>query len=352
MNAPALSALVLAAGLGTRLRPLTCVRAKAAAPVAGVPLVARVLAGLASAGVRGAVVNLHHLPASITGLVGDGSAWGLRVRYSWEQPVLGSAGGPRRALPMLESDPFLIVNADTLTDLDVGGVAKAHAASGARVTLAVVVNPAPERYGGVLVAADGRVEGFTRRGDSRPSFHFIGVQVAAKSVFAGLADGTPAESVSGLYGDLIARDPGSVRAHVVCASFHDIGTVRDYLETCLALARAEGRPEWSIGERSQVAAGATLTRSVVWDDVVIGSECELVDCVVADQVVLPAGTRLTGCAAVPASACAEMAGTKRLGDAAILEIPGMGPPPVDAGHRHPGGESTDDSPAHRRHGGP
>ena len=89
-------ALVLTAGLATRLRPLSLVRAKAALPVAGEALARRVLRWLAGAGVTDAVLNLHHLPHTLTAIVGDGSDLDLRVRYSWEMPVLGSAGGPRR----------------------------------------------------------------------------------------------------------------------------------------------------------------------------------------------------------------------------------------------------------------
>jgi len=135
-------ALVLTAGLATRLRPLSLVRAKAALPVAGEPLVNRILRQLSSAGVEDAVLNLHHLPHSITRHVGDGAQLGLRVRYSWEDPVLGSAGGPTRALPLIRALPgapstFLIVNGDTLTDVDPGAVAAAHRASGALITMAV-----------------------------------------------------------------------------------------------------------------------------------------------------------------------------------------------------------------------
>ena len=92
-------ALVLTAGLATRLRPLSLVRAKAAVPVAGTPLVLRILRQLAAAGITDAVLNLHHLPHTLAAVVGDGSDVGVRVRYSWEMPVLGSAGGPRHALP-------------------------------------------------------------------------------------------------------------------------------------------------------------------------------------------------------------------------------------------------------------
>ena len=111
-------ALLLTAGLGTRLQPLTSVRAKAAVPINGDALVRRVIRVLATAGIRDLVLNLHHRPATIAALVGDGTDLGVRVRYSWEQPVLGSAGGPRHALPLVvdrDDDDFLIVNGDTLT---------------------------------------------------------------------------------------------------------------------------------------------------------------------------------------------------------------------------------------------
>src|SRR5688572_12152714 len=100
-------ALLLTAGLGTRLRPLTFTRAKPAVPIAGVPLVRRIVEWLTTYGVTDLVMNLHYLPATITGVVGDGSDLGATVRYSWEQPqVLGSAGGPKRALRILGQEPF------------------------------------------------------------------------------------------------------------------------------------------------------------------------------------------------------------------------------------------------------
>ena len=122
MTATLPAALVLAAGLGTRLRPLTFCRAKAAVPVAGVPLIRRHLARLAILGVRDVVVNLHHRPDTIAAVVGDGAALGTRVRYSWERVLLGSAGGPRRALPLLD-DRFFLINSDTLCDVDLPGSA-------------------------------------------------------------------------------------------------------------------------------------------------------------------------------------------------------------------------------------
>ena len=129
-------ALVLTAGVATRLRPLSLVRAKAALPVAGQPIITRILRQLRAAGVTDAVLNLHHLPHTLTRIVGDGSDLDMRVRYSWEMPVLGSAGGPRQALPLLGASTFLIANGDTLTDVDMPALVAAHRHSGALVTIA------------------------------------------------------------------------------------------------------------------------------------------------------------------------------------------------------------------------
>jgi NDP-sugar pyrophosphorylase family protein len=325
------SALVLAAGLGTRLWPLTCVRAKAAAPVAGRALIARALDKLATEGCADVVVNLHHLPDTITRLVGDGAEWGLRVRYSWEPRILNRAGGPRHALPLLDSDPFLILNADMVTDASLAGLLAAHDGSGATVTLALVPNTAPERYGGVLLARDDAVVGFTRKGDTRPSWHFIGVQVANRRAFEALPAGEPIDSIGGAYDDLMATAPGSVRGWRCDASYHDIGTVREYVETSFTLWAAESAGTGSgagtviAGAGSRIAASARLDRAVLWDDVTVGPGCELEDCVVADGVSIPAGTRLSRCAVVPAAACpdADARGAGRVGDLAVVPVPDL-----------------------------
>jgi mannose-1-phosphate guanylyltransferase len=303
-DAGAPRALLLTAGLGTRLRPLTYLRAKAAVPINGRALVARAIEWLAAAGIRDQILNLHHRPETIAALVGNGADFDVRVRYSWEQPVLGSAGGPRRALPLLvdgrADDDFLVVNADTLTDLDVHAIVERHKTSGALVTMALIENPRPDHYGGVQVSDDGWVQGFTRAASAGPrgAFHFIGVQVASARAFAGLADGVPAESVNALYPQLIASNPRAVAAYVSKASFLDIGTPEDCLETSVSLAAIEGSR--LIGANAQIHSSARLTRTVVWDDVTIGRDVVLRDCIVGDRVEIPAGSALERCAIVPA----------------------------------------------------
>ena len=278
-------ALVLAAGLGTRLRPLTADRAKPALPVAGPTLIERVLAGLRGHGVGQVLINLHHRPESITAIVGDGSALGLAVRYSWEMPLLGSGGGPRRAFSLVDDPRLWLVNADTLSDVDFEAMAAGHARSPALVTMAVIPNPAPDRYGGLVVADTGEVTDFVPRGHAGPTWLFVGVQIAERAAFEALSDGVPADSVGPLYRGLMAARPGAVRAFCGGGRFLDIGTARDYREACLALSG--GRTVTGAGV--VVGAGAVLDACVLWDRVRIGRDVRLTRAVVGDGVVVPDG---------------------------------------------------------------
>jgi NDP-sugar pyrophosphorylase family protein len=295
-------ALVLAAGLGTRLHPLTLARAKAAAAVDGEPLVRRTIRWLVSQGFSDLVVNLHHKPETITAAVGDGSDLGARVRYSWESPVLGSAGGPRHALPLLVSGAertAVIVNGDTLTNLDLYAMIEQHRRTGALVTMALIRNPRPDKYGGVVLDHYQNVTGFVRRGSPEANFHFIGPQVVEADAFMSLEDGVPAESVLGVYPQLMAARLGSVMGFVSDATFQDIGTPADLLQTSLDLAAADGRPGAPRhGRDVEIDASARVERSVLWDRVRVGPGAALTECVVADDVTIPAGAHYTRCAIV------------------------------------------------------
>ena len=288
-------ALILTAGLGTRLRPLTDVRAKPAIPVAGEPMVRRIIRWLAAQGVDDVVLNLHHLPQTIAAVVGDGRDLGVRARYSWEQPrILGSAGGPRLARPIIGARRFWIVNGDTLTDVDLAGIEASHDASGAAVTLALVPNRQFLRYGGVHVDADRRVTGFSPRGPAAEgSHHFVGVQLVDGDVFDAIAAGEAARTIGGIYDRLLAAEGGAIRGHVTDASFFDVGTPADYRRTSDAFAdAAAGSP--SVGRNVSIAASARVTRSILWDDVQVGAGAVLDECIVTDGVIVPERTEYRG----------------------------------------------------------
>jgi NDP-sugar pyrophosphorylase family protein len=283
-------ALLLTAGLGTRLRPLTSVRAKPAVPVAGEPIVRRIIRWLARQHVADLVLNLHHLPQTLSALVGDGSDLGVRVRYSWEQPeVLGSAGGPRHALSIIDSDTFFLVNGDTMTDLALEPLADAHQKSGALVTMALVPNREPNRYGGVTLTPDGSFSGFVSRGEGAlGSYHFIGVQAVHAAAFGAMPDGR-VTNIHSVYHALAEANPGCVRGHLCDAAFWDIGTPADYWETNAAFLGSEP-PERAYGRRARIDPTSTITGSILWDDVEVEGRAVVEDCIVTDGVIVPAGS--------------------------------------------------------------
>jgi NDP-sugar pyrophosphorylase family protein len=266
-------------------------------PVAGEPLVRRLLRYGAGWGVRDFVLNLHYLPETITTHVGDGADLGVRVRYSFESPVLGSAGGPRKALPLLPDEPFFIINGDTLTNVDLHAIAKNHRETGALVTIAVIPNDRPDRYGGLIVDSSGRFHSVVPRGSQVRSYHVVGVQVAHPSAFARLPLNEPAESVGGVYKDLVKENLGHVRAFLCAADFWDVGTPADYLDACLSIGKAEG-DVLQIGRRSVIERSARVTDSVIWDDVTIGDGATIERCVVADGVKIPSGASFRNCAII------------------------------------------------------
>lgn len=311
-----LPALILAAGTGTRLDPITRLVAKPAVPLAGATLIERVIDWLTAAHVTDVVINLHHRPETIAGVVGDGSMLGVRVQYSWEPTILGSAGGPRHALPLL-GDEFLIVNGDTLVEFTLAPMIARHRESGAEVTVAVIPNPRPDHYHGLQLDAEDRVTGFVLRGSSRPSWHFVGVQVARASVFADLADNVPAETVTGIYRDIVARRPGALRGYRVETPFLDVGTPSDYLDAAIRLARPAAN---AIEPGAVVDPAARVSESIVWAGASIAAGATLDRSVATSGVHVPAGFASTGAVLLPSVLARSTDRFEIRGDIAVVPL--------------------------------
>ena len=311
-----LPALILAAGTGTRLDPITRLVAKPAVPLAGRTLIERVIAWLAASGVGDIVINLHHRPETIAGIVGDGSTMGVRVQYSWERTILGSAGGPRHALALL-GETFLVVNGDTLVDFPLGAMIARHRDAHAEVTVAVIPNPRPDHYHGLQLDADDRVTGFVLRGSGAPSWHFVGVQVARASVFAGLADNAPAETVTGIYRDLVATRPGALRGYRVDTPFLDVGTPADYLDAAVRLAAPAAN---AIESGASIAADARVTGSVVWAGATIGAGATIDRSVVTSGLIVPPGFTAARAVLLPSALARPDDAFEIRGDIAIAPL--------------------------------
>lgn len=310
-------AMVLAAGLGLRMRPLTLLRAKPALPVLNRPLLEWTLARLARAGVRDVVVNLHHLPESVTAALGTGRRLGLRIRYSHEPAILGTGGGPRAVRDWLGDEPVLLVNGDVFFDFDPRRLAAAHRASGARATLALRPNPAPYAYSPVVSDRRGRI--LSIAGRPRPARGVVSMFASAHVLDPALLDRLPegfSDSVLDLYVPLLAEG-GHLHGVRLGGAWYDFGRPSLYRDAQLRLLR--GRDRVLVDEKARVAASARVRRSVIgrgarvgpgarvegsvlWDGATIEAGAVVRDAIVATGGIVRAGERVAGAIVLPGAA--------------------------------------------------
>jgi mannose-1-phosphate guanylyltransferase len=298
-----MKAILLAAGLGTRMRPLTLLRAKPALPVLNRPLLQWSLEAMAQAGVREVMVNLHYLPESVRRAVGR-RPFGLRIAYSFERRILGTGGGPRKVREFFGREPFLILNGDVLFGFDLKRFLAAHRRSGAAASLALLPNPDPRRYGSVITGPDGRVRslaGLPRPARGTRSL-FTGVHVMDPALLDRLPAGA-SDSVRDLYAPMVAAGE-RVNGVRVKGAWYDLGSPSLYLASHHSMlargfrknrrgplvhptARVHPRAVVTrsvIGPGSVVEEGAEVRGSVLWERVRIGRGARVRECVVADRM--------------------------------------------------------------------
>jgi NDP-sugar pyrophosphorylase family protein len=188
-----MNAIILAAGKGTRLHPVTETLAKPMVAIGGRPVLEHTILWLRAHGIRRLAVNLHHRPESVRGHFGDGSRFGVEIRYSEESELLGTAGGVKRIESFFE-DPFLVVYGDVLTDLDLGALVAFHrvAAPAVHATLALDQRPDGAQVGVVELDADRRIHRFIekpRPGEIRSPWVNSGVMVLDRALLARIPAG-------------------------------------------------------------------------------------------------------------------------------------------------------------------
>ena len=274
-------ALVLTAGLGTRLRPLTLTRAK--------PAIARRrradrpphLRG-SRAGCHRLVLNLHHLPETIAALVGDGSDLGVRVRYSWEQPEC-SAAPAVRVRRCRSSARHLLHRQRRHADRSRSRqMAEAHQTSGALVTLALVPNREPERYGGVSLTR--RQLHRVRAGRRRAGLVSLHRRAGGCTRKCSRLEG--GRSLSSAASTTRSPRPSGQRSRLLCeAGFWDIGTPEDYWGRPMRFSAFVRRNTGdSAGAHARISGRSAVTRSILWDDVEVLGRALVHECIVTDGV--------------------------------------------------------------------
>lgn len=289
--------MILAAGLGSRLFPLTIDRTKPAVPFLGRPLVGYVAQYLAENGFTDLVVNLHHQAESVRSALSTASEYGASVSYSEEFPtILGTGGAFRKARNLLGDEPFLAINGKIITDIDLGPIVDKHKETGALATMVLLPNSKNERFTDILIEED-RLIGFGGfpSSDQKNALLWTGIHILSPKVFDYIPDGEQ-DIISCFYRKALVQDE-TVAVHVADGLWDEMSTIERYLDASLAHL---GGSESFFGSDCVISSDAKITRSVIWDRVEVGAGANLSRVVVTDDVRIPAGTTLSDCAVVSA----------------------------------------------------
>ncbi len=335
--------MILAAGLGSRLRPLTTYLPKPLVPILNRPLLWYLIGRVRQTGIHEIAINLHYGGAQIRRWLGHGKQLGVEVIYSEEAELLGSAGGVRRMRHFFGNEPALIVHGDILFDVDLSELIQYHLLHAAQATL--MLHPAHHRYsyGTIKVNAQGQIVQFVDRqapGSHEPLIEtvFTGVQVLDPA----LLDTIPAACVAALttdvYPDLLTN-ASRFYGYVMQGYWSDIGTPRRYWHTNMDVVggrvgaavnppqdaddlsgalQSKGKmagtiqppvacppsldipagsyvgPEVIVGEGCMLAADVRLVQSVLWSGVRVGRGARVEGSIVMNDLTIPDGSHLVG----------------------------------------------------------
>lgn len=284
--------MILAAGYGERLWPLTADRTKPALPVLGKPLVGYTAEYLAGFGIKEVVVNLHHHPDSVRRSLGDGSQFGVTLEYVHEPVILGTGGALDNARALLEGDTFVVVNGKLITDLDLKAALRAHRERKALATLVLRPNPKFERFSFVELQ-DGLVKRFAGM-PSRDSWEtddvplmFTGIHIIEPRIFDYVPRGVFSDSVMNIYPQAIARGE-RILGHVAEGMWYELSTMQRYLDISLALLRQGGSDIYA-GQNSSIDSKANVRDSILWNNVRIGPGASVRRSVLGDGVRIATG---------------------------------------------------------------
>jgi NDP-sugar pyrophosphorylase family protein len=304
-----MKAMILAAGFGTRLFPLTIDRTKPAIPFLGKPLVGYVAEYVARFGFKTVVVNLHHQPESVKAALGDGAAFGVNIHYTLETPeILGTAGALDNARHLLEDDTFVIVNGKIITDIDISEAVATHKRSGAIATMVLKPNIKREKFTEVYMK-DGLLTGFgdfaqslsveeikdTTRDLSAPLM-FTGIHILEPKVFEYIPRGVYSDIVPTFYNPALKKGE-RIAVHVTNANWFELSTIPRYLDVSLEMMNGASI---LAGENCIVSGRAVVRDSIMWDNVSIGDDAHLYRTIIADNVRIEPGEHFENAAIVRA----------------------------------------------------
>jgi NDP-sugar pyrophosphorylase family protein len=301
-----MKAMILAAGFGTRLWPLTIERTKPAIPFLNRPLIAYTIDYLKQYGIRDLLINLHHEPESVREQIGDGSNYGVRIAYSLEEPeILGTSGALDKVRDLLQDETFVVINGKIITNLDLRAALQTHRRQKALATLVLKPNPKREKFSQIIVDENGYYQGFggfplTPDTQHPTPLMFVGIHILEPRIFEYIPRGVFSDSIRDVYPKAMKAGE-KIAAHVGEGDWHELSTLARYLEISLEFMRRERLP-FTADQGCEIASTAHVTESVLWRNVRVAAGARLHQCILADGVQVPANVQFARKIIVPAAA--------------------------------------------------
>jgi NDP-sugar pyrophosphorylase family protein len=298
-------ALILAAGFGVRLWPLTIDRTKPAIPVLNKPLIVYSLEYLQRHGLHDLIVNLHHQGDSVRAALQAYQAAAVNIDYSVETgEVLGTSGAWNPVRHLLDTDHFVVINGKIITDIDLTAAIAHHKATQALATLVLKPNFPRERFSEVLVTSSGQITGFGKfpppianfenltaaERAAPPPLMFTGIQILHPRIFDYVPPTGFSHSTQQVYPAAIAAGE-KVTAYVSNDHWYELSTLSRYLDISLKFLQQEGR-DLVCGSGSVISPLAQVTASILWQNVQVEAGARLQRVIVGDGVKIPANTEL------------------------------------------------------------
>ncbi len=312
--------MILAGGLSTRLYPLTKQVPKPLVPVVGVPNATHLIRYLASYGFDEIAINVHYLADMIVSVLGDGSAYGVRLEYLHEKELLGSAGAVKQMQEFLSNDSFVVIGCDDLTDMRLDNIVAFHKEKKGLATIGLVEREEVDQYGVVVTDSSGKITGFQEKpakGTEHSKLVNTGIYVFTPEIFDHIPAGTFYDFGKNIFPALQQSGAAFFGFDARDAHWHDIGTPAEYRSATSDVLTGKLRipgffvdgTVWIgpraavaksaqiagpsvIGDRVEIADGAYIERSIIWEGSRIGKNAILRDAIVGMNYEVPPGTCL------------------------------------------------------------
>lgn len=315
-------AMILAAGFGTRLWPLTIDRTKPAVPFLNQPLICYSVEYLKRFDIKEIVVNLHHQGDSVREALGTGEKFGVKIFYSEETEILGTSGALDHARHLLENDTFIVMNGKVITDIDLHSAIETHKSCKALATLVLKENHQRERFSNVLLDKNGNIEKFGSFPDPNDKENvplmFTGIQILEKEIFNYIPQKQFSHSTTDVYPKAI-KEGKIVAAHISNGNWYELSTLARYLDISLEFLRKEGK-NLVCGIATTIAESAKVTDSILWQGVKIEANANLHQVVITGNVTIPENTKLERVVVVRRDRCETIERGEIVGENVIVPI--------------------------------